>query len=73
MIFSIISGFLKLFCSTTIKFCVTPISGGYLKLGARGKNFQKLVFSKKKRVFDLALCNFSPKIIMISKKKRSSL
>ena len=48
---------------------MTPISGGYLKLGARGKNSQKLVFLKTKEGFDLALCNFSPKIIMIFKKK----
>ena len=45
----------KLFSSATpfqkIKFCVTPISGGYLKLGARGKNSQKLVFFKNKRGF----------------------
>ena len=37
-------------------------SDGYSKLGARGKDFQKLVFSKKKREgFDLVFSFFFPK------------
>ena len=42
-------------------------SDGYSKLGARSKNFRKLVFSKKK-VFDLVFPYFSLKIIVIAKK-----
>ena len=37
-------------------FSQTPVpSGGYSNLGARGKNFQKLMLSEKKKSFDLGL------------------
>ena len=45
-------------------------SGAYSNLGARGKNFQKLMLSEKKRGLILA-CIFSPKIKVFSKKKKS--
>ena len=43
-------------------------SGGYSNLGPRGKDFQKLTFSKKEKGFDLSV--FSPKIKVFSKKKK---
>ena len=46
-------------------------SDGYSKLEARGQDFQKLVFCKKK-VFDLVFPFFFPKSSCL-KKKRSSL
>ena len=52
---------------------MTPISGVYLKLGAEARILKNWCSLKTKEDFDLALCNFSPKIIMISKKKRSLL
>ena len=42
--------------------------GGYSNSGVRGEDFQKSMFSKKKRVWS-RLSHFSPKIIVISKKK----
>ena len=47
-------------------------SGGYSNLGARGKNFQKLMLSEKKRGLILA-CIFSRKIRVFSKKKKKVL
>ena len=50
------------------------ISGGYSNLGARGKNFQKLMLSEKKKRYDLGLRIFLPKSrCSLKKKKRSSL
>ena len=48
-------------------------SGGYSNLGARGKNFQKLMLSEKKKRSDLGLHIFLPKSRCSPKKKRSSL
>ena len=52
-------------------------SGGYSNVGARGKNFQKLMLSEKKKRSDLGLHIFLPKsrcsLKKKKKKKRSSL
>ena len=48
-------------------------SGRYSNSGARGKDFQNLIFSKKEKELWSRLSLFSPKIMVISKKKRSSL
>ena len=49
-------------------------SGGYSNLGARGKNFQKLMLSEKKNRSDLGLHIFLLKSrYSLKKKKRSSL
>ena len=48
------------------------VSGGFSNLGARGKNFQKLMLSKKKELRSW-LPLFSPKLMVASKKKRSPL
>ena len=49
-------------------------SGGYSNLGARGKNFQKLMLSEKKKRSDLGMHIFFPKSkCSPKKKKRSSL
>ena len=45
------------------------ISGGYSNLGARGKNFQKLMLSEKKKRSDLGLHIFLPKSKCSKKKK----
>ena len=45
-------------------------SGGYSNLGARGKNFQKLMLSEKKNRFDLGLHIFLPKSRCSLKKKK---
>ena len=47
-------------------------SGGYSNLGARGKNFQKLVLSEKKKRSDLGLHIFLPKSRCSLKKKKTS-
>ena len=46
------------------------ISGGYSNLGARGKNFQKLMLSEKKKRSDLGLHIFLPKSKCSPKKKK---
>ena len=51
------------------KLCV-GFSGGYSNLGARGKNFQKLMLSEKKRRSDLDLHIFLPKSKCSLKKKK---
>ena len=45
-------------------------SGGYFNLGARGKNFQKLMLSEKKTRSGFGLAYFSPKTKVFSKKKK---
>ena len=45
-------------------------SGGYSNLGARGKNFQKLMLSEKKKRSDLGLHIFLPKSRCSLKKKK---
>ena len=45
-------------------------SGGYSNLGARGKNFQKLMLSEKKKRSDLGLHIFLPKSGCSRKKKK---
>ena len=45
-------------------------SGGYSSLGARGKNFQKLMLSEKKKKSDLGLHIFLPKSRCSLKKKK---
>ena len=45
-------------------------SGGYSNLGARGKNFQKLMLSEKKKRSDLGLHIFFPKSKCSLKKKK---
>ena len=45
-------------------------SGGYSNLGARGKNFQKLMLSEKKKRSDLGLHIFLPKSKCSLKKKK---
>ena len=45
-------------------------SGGYSNLGARGKNFQKLMLSEKKKRSDLGLHIFLPKSVFSKKKKK---
>ena len=45
-------------------------SGGYSNLGARGKNFQKLMLSEKKKRSGFGLAYFSPKTKVFSKKKK---
>ena len=45
-------------------------SGGYSNLGARGKNFQKLMLSEKKNRSDLGLHIFLPKSRCSLKKKK---
>ena len=45
-------------------------SGGYSNLGARGKNFQKLMSSEKKKRSDLGLHIFLPKSKCSLKKKK---
>ena len=46
------------------------VSGGYSNLGARGKNFQKLMLSEKKKRSDLGLHIFLPKSKCSLKKKK---
>ena len=48
-------------------------SGGYSNLGARGKNFQKLMLSEKKKRSDLGLHIFFPKSKCSLKKKKKGL
>ena len=48
-------------------------SGGYSNLGARGKNFQKLMLSEKKKRSDLGLHIFLPKSKCSLKKKKKGL
>ena len=50
-------------------------SGGYSNLGARGKNFQELMLSEKKKRSDLGLHIFLQKsrCSLKKKKKKSSL
>ena len=48
-------------------------SGGYSNLGARGKNFQKLMLSEKKKRSDLGLNIFLPKSSCSLKKKKKGL
>ena len=48
-------------------------SGGYSNLGARGKNFQKLMLSEKKKRSDLGLHIFLPKSRCSLKKKKKGL
>ena len=50
--------------------CVGIYSGGYSNLGARGKNFQKLMLSEKKNRSDLSLHIFLPKSKCSLKKKK---
>ena len=45
-------------------------SGGYSNLGARGKNFQKLMLSEKKKRSDLGLHIFLPKSKCSLKKRK---
>ena len=45
-------------------------SGGYSNLGTRGKNFQKLMLSEKKKRSDLGLHIFLPKLRCSLKKKK---
>ena len=52
-----------------IAFLLIVISGGYSNLGARGKNFQKLMLSEKKKRSDLGLHIFLPKSRCFLKKK----
>ena len=58
-----------------MKISMAKTSGGYSNLGARGKNFQKLMLSEKKKRSDLGLHIFLPKskCSLKKKKKRSSL
>ena len=44
-------------------------SGGYSNSGAQGRDFQKLMFSKKKKSFDLVFHFFLPKLRCSLKKK----
>ena len=46
-------------------------SGGYSNSRAQGKDFQKLMFSKKEKELWSCLSPFSPKSTVFSKKKRS--
>ena len=48
-------------------------SGGYSNLGARGKNFQKLMLSEKKKRSGFGLAYFSPKTKVFSKKKKKKV
>ena len=52
------------------KNCNGLSSGGYSNLGARGKNFQKLMLSEKKKRSDLGLHIFLPKSKCSLKKKK---
>ena len=54
------SGFLNKFFGQSI-FRRATSSGGYSNSGARGKDFQKLMFSKKEKSFDLVLYFFLQK------------
>ena len=47
--------------SQAILFVYVRFSGGYSNLGARGKNFQKLMLSEKKKRSDLGFHIFLPK------------
>ena len=47
------------------------ISGGYSNSGPRGKDFQKLMFSKKEKSFDLVFHFFLPESRWSLKKKSS--
>ena len=56
-------------CSYCTIHCVVT-SGGYSNSGAQGKDFQKLMFTKKEKELLSRLSLFSPKIMVTSKKKK---